>query len=59
MMKLEAIHAFTDKATGVFHPIGDVFVVDDARGKELLAHPLELVRKLGTTAENKPKKPRA
>lgn len=58
MMKLEVVHAFTDKVTGEFRPVGDVFVVDDARGKELVAHPLGLVKSLGTIAEPKPKKAR-
>lgn len=58
MMKLEVVHAFTDKATGEFHPIGDVFVVDDARGKELVAHPLGLVKALETIPQPKPKKTR-
>lgn len=43
-MKLEVLKEFNDAVTGAFRKAGEVFEADAARAKELLAHPLKLVK---------------
>lgn len=41
--KLKVEREFRDKNTDKIHKVGTVFAVDEARAKELLAHPQEIV----------------
>ena len=53
-MKLNVEKQFRDKISGKLLKVGDVIEVDDARGAELLGHPMELVTVVAEEAE-KPK----
>jgi len=56
-MILKVKRQFRDKISGELRKVDDVFEVEDERGAELLAHPMELV----TVAEEakKDEKPKA
>lgn len=56
-MKLEVLKTFKDAITGDLRNAGDVFEADAARAKELLAHPLQLVKKAAADFETADKKP--
>lgn len=43
-MKLEVLKEFNDAVTKQLRKAGEVFEADAARAKELLAHPLKLVK---------------
>jgi len=51
MMKLKVIKAFNDKITDEFYPVGTMITVEDGRGAELIANPLDLVE---VVEESKP-----
>lgn len=54
-MKLKVEKQFRDKITNELHEVGDVFEVDEARGKELLSDSRKLVSAVVEEVE-KPKK---
>lgn len=56
-MKLTVKKQFRDKISGELHMVDDVFEVDEARGAELLGHPMELVEVVED--EKKEEKPKA
>lgn len=50
-MKLEVLKDFNDAVSGELHKVGDVFEAKAERAKELLAHPLKLVKEAGADAK--------
>lgn len=55
-MKLKVLKSFVDKVNGKTYNVDDVIDVSDARGKEILSHPLELVEVVESEEKSKKKK---
>lgn len=55
-MKLKVLKCFVDKVNGKTYNVDDVIDVSDARGKEILSHPLELVEVVESEEKSKKKK---
>lgn len=55
-MKLKVLKCFVDKVNGKSYNINDVIEVTDARGKEILSHPLELVEVVESEEKSNKKK---
>ena len=56
-MKLEVLNCFEDAVANKMRQVGEVFEADEARAKELLAHPLHLVKAVENAFETADKKP--